>query len=201
MPEPAFPDLKPWPEGAPPADHNQPPLEARILIDFEEALHRRGLDYRAADIEASLGRAPEKITTREEAGAAGDLIAAARTLETEIKAERETLTRPLLAGQKALIARANGILEPIETGAVALRVRLDSFMDSQEPVHGEHGARVGTKTEWLFEIEDLAKLPLVIRRHPSVIEAMEKVIRGQVRGGLRAMPGVRIWSVAKANVR
>jgi hypothetical protein len=44
-------------------------------------------------------------------------------------------------------------------------------------------------------------LPLAIRRHPNVMEAIEKVIRGMVRAGERKIAGVRIWASAKASVR
>lgn len=198
--ETAFPDVKPWPDNAPPPHHNEPPLEDRVTLDFEEALRRRGLDFRAAQVGESITKAPE-IDSRETAGKAGDLIAAARAVTEEVKAERELLNRPLLTAQRALKAKADTILEPLELGVGVLRQRLDAFMNEQEPVHGDHGARVGSRTEWRFEIVDPAKLPLAIRRHPAVIEAMEKVIRGQVKGGARSIAGVRIWSVEKANIR
>ena len=68
-------------------------------------------------------------------------------------------------------------------------------------LRGDYGARVARKTEWKFQILDLSKLPLAIRRHPDVIAAMEKVIRGQVRGGARSIAGVKIWSEMAASVR
>jgi hypothetical protein len=196
-----FSDLKPWPSEAPPADHNQPPLEDRILLDFEDALHRRGLDHRTIEIAESAGRAGT-IDTREAAGKAGDLIAAARAVTESVEAERMALNRPLLTAQKSLIAKAAAMLEPMESSISILRKKLDEFIATQdEAITGDHGARVGKRSEWLSEIIDPAKLPLAIRRHPAVVEAMEKVVRAQVRGGARHIAGVRIWENKKADIR
>lgn len=201
MPE-TFDNLKPWPGGeGPPAHHNQPPLEAQITLDFDEALRRRGLDARAIEIAAAAERCPV-IDSREIAGKAGDVISAARALSAEIDAERETLNRPLLTAQRNLKARADGILAPVNENVAFLRQRLDEFMAGQpKAVHGDYGARVGTRAVWQFEIVEPAKLPLAIRRHPDVLAALEKVVRGHVKNGARSIAGVRIWKGAKASVR
>jgi hypothetical protein len=203
MPE--FPDAPAWPDpmeaGGPDPKHNQPPLEDQIVLDFEDALAVRGLDVRARDIMAAAERAPA-IDCRDSAGKAGDLISAGRAVKAEIEAERETLNRPLLNAQRTLKAKADATLTPMDSALGGLKARLDAYIAStQAVVRGDYGARVGAKTEWHFEITDPAKLPLAIRRHPAVVEAMEKVIRGQVRGGARSISGVRIWSAKKANVR
>jgi hypothetical protein len=52
-----------------------------------------------------------------------------------------------------------------------------------------------------FKIVDAAKLPLAVRRHPLVCEAMEKVVRAMVKGGERKIAGVKIFPVTKSTVR
>jgi hypothetical protein len=200
---PAFPNEPAWPDSpqGPDPKHNQPPLEDQIVLDFEVALADRGLDVRAADITANAERAPA-IDSRETAGQAGDLISAGRAAKAEIEAERETLNRPLLTAQRTLKAKADAILTPMDSALGGLKARLDAYVaHTGAVVRGDYGARVGTKTEWHFEITDPAKLPLAIRRHPAVTEALEKIVRGQVRGGARQIAGVRIWSTQKSNVR
>ena len=201
---PTFDDLKPWPDGTAVVDrhHNQPPLEVRITGDFDEALERRGIFQRIAEIIANADRAPDAIRNPEDAGKAADLCVMARTAKEQVEAERELLNRPLLVAQRSLKAKADAAVAPMESSIAALKSRLDAYIDATgEKVTGDYGAKVSSRTEWLFEVVDLAKLPLTIRRHPSVLEAIEKVIRAQVRGGAREIPGVKIWSGTKAAIR
>jgi hypothetical protein len=204
MADPVFPDIKPMPSaiGTPGPKHNRPPLEDSIALDFDEAIRNRGLDQRIAEITESAERAPA-IETREAAAQAGDLIAMARAAADQVEAERETLNRPLLTAGRTLKAKADSFVGPMETAISGLRAKLDAFVAAHPETlaRGDFGARVGTKTNWLFEIVDPAKLPLAIRRHPDVLAAMEKVIRGQVRGGARSIAGVKIWSEQVASVR
>ena len=96
MPAP-FDDIKPFPG----EHHNQPPLDARVLIDFDDALRAKGLDARVAEIVASAVRA-DIVESPEDAGKAADLVAMARVAKDAIEAERETLNRPLLIAQRGL---------------------------------------------------------------------------------------------------
>jgi hypothetical protein len=204
MSDPVFPDVQPMPSpiGTAGPKHNRPPLEDSVVLDFDEAVRNRGLDQRIAEITESAERAPD-IETVEAAGQAGDLIAAARAAQAQVEIEREALNRPLLTAQRSLKAKADSFVAPMETAIGGLRAKLDAFVaaNPETPARGDFGASVSAKTEWRFEIAELAKLPLAIRRHPDVIAAMEKVIRGLVRGGTRSIPGVKIWSERVANVR
>jgi hypothetical protein len=197
---PHFPDLARWPETPPPIGHNRPPLETSVLLDFDEAIARKGLAARVAEIAEAAKRAPD--VDAETVGAAGDLVAQAKAATEAVGAEREVLNRPLLDAQRGLKSRADGLLAPMATPIGELRAKLDAFMaEHAEVAHGDMGTRVGKREVWEFKIVDLGKLPLDIRRHEEVIAAIEKVIRARVRSGTRAIPGVKIWSSQKATVR
>jgi len=205
-----FSDLKPFPgagEVLPGSHHNQPPLEDQVLMDFEEAVHDKGLDVRVTEIIESAGRAPEEITTTAQAGGVGDLLALAKAAKLAVEAEREVLNRPLLTAQRGLKGRADGLVAPMDKAIAPLRERLDGYMaalaeeEGKAVAHGDLGARVGARTGYEFKIVALAKLPKSIRQHPTVIEAIEKVIRGQSKAGERKIAGVEIWPAVKAAVR
>lgn len=198
MPE-AFDDLKPWPADP---HHNQPPLEARVTLDFDDALRARELDSRVNVIIASADRSPLEILSPGEAGRAADLVAMARDCAKAIEAERETLNRPLLTAQRALKARAESVVAPMEAAIAVVREKLDAYVASAEaPALGDYGAKASARTAYQFEVTDYAKLPLAIRRHPDVLAAMDKVVAAQVKGGARKIAGVRIFPVTKAQVR
>lgn len=196
-----FPDVKPWPgEAPPPAGHNQPPLEDKVTLEFEEALRLKGLDVRVREITEAADRAPV-VDNEEAAGQVGDLIAQAGEAAKAVEAEREVLNRPLLTAQRTMKAKADAIVAPMRVAIIPLKDALDAFMADRGQIHGEMGARVGAKENWEFDVLDYAKLPRDIRRHPTVIEAIHKVIRGLVKGGQRKIAGVKIYPVTKSTVR
>jgi hypothetical protein len=199
-----FPDVKPFPvKGAPLEQfHNEPPLADRLTMQFEDALARKGLPSRVAEITTAAARAPDPIANEEDAGAVGDLLKQAKAAHQAIKAEREILNRPLLDAQRAMIGKADALTAPMDKATGPLKDQLDAFMArAGEAVHGDMGTRVGTRADWNFEIVDFARLPLAIRRHPDVIAAMERVIRGLIKGGAREIPGVLIKEGKHAVIR
>lgn len=66
---------------------------------------------------------------------------------------------------------------------------------------GDYGAKVGSQTVWKHEILSVRQLPDSILKHAKVVEAIDKVIAAQVRGGTREMKGVRIFSEQQTVVR
>ena len=140
-----FPDVKPFPadETAPDQHHNEPPLEERLTMQFDDALYRKGLPSRVAEITDAATRAPDPITGDDDAGAVGDLLAQAKAARAAVDAEREVLNRPLLNAQRALKGKADGLVLPMDKVLAPLRERLDAFMGASDtPVHGDMGARV-----------------------------------------------------------
>ena len=196
-----FPDLEQWPEAHPPMGHNQPPLEAAVVLQFDEAIAVKGLRRRISEISQAAARAPD-IVDQETAGAVGDLIAEAKAATKAVDAEREIINRPLLDAQRGLKSKADGLLATMEGSIGELREKLNAYIaEHQDVAHGEMGSRVSARETWEFEIVDFAKLPLTIRRHPTVKEAIEKVIRGLIKAGERKIAGVKIWASKKATVR
>jgi hypothetical protein len=66
---------------------------------------------------------------------------------------------------------------------------------------GDYGARVGTQKVWLHEIESVRQIPDRLLKNPRVIEALDKVIAAEIRGGAREIKGCKIWSEDRAVVR
>ena len=196
-----FPDLEKWPEAPPPIGHNKPPLEISAVSEFEDAIAVKGLAARVAEITEAASRAPD-ITDEESAGAVGDLLAQAKAATKAVQAEREIINRPLLDAQRGLKGRADALLAPMDKATDELKPKLDAWAaEHAEVVHGDMGARVGHRTAYEFQVTDYAKLPLNIRRHPTVLEAIDKVVRALVKSGERKIPGVKIWPTKTATVR
>ena len=201
MPE--FDDLKPWPDDEQIAGrhHNQPPLEERILQEFDELLAIAGVRHRIREISEAAERAP-MISSSEDCGAAGDLIKMAKAATEQVDEAREKLNRPLLNAQRALKGKADELVAPMQVRIAGVKASLDDYMASHpDAVRGDYGAKVSRATKWNFEIESLAKVPKDIREAEPVVEAIRKVIAGRIRAGERTIAGVRIWSDQAAAVR
>ncbi|WP_422057357.1 hypothetical protein [Sphingomonas sp.] len=68
---------------------------------------------------------------------------------------------------------------------------------------GDYGSSVSLTETWDVEVLNVRQVPDAYLKHPSVIEALEKVIRSQVRGknGIRELKGCRIFSRTGSAVR
>lgn len=74
---------------------------------------------------------------------------------------------------------------------------------TRAPVRGDYGTTVSTVETWDVKVIDIRQVPDAFLKHPSVIEALEKVIRPSVRGknGLRDIKGCEIKSTLGSAVR
>lgn len=244
-----FDDVQPWPEtkGRDPRFDNSPPLEERVMLEFEEELERDGVKARVQELLESAGRVPEKIEDDTIAGKVGDLCKLARDVEKRIADAREKHNRPLLNAQRALKGKADGIFAPLSTAIANVRSRLNAYMAEQarkadeerrrreeearrireeqerkaaetgaepepivevepvkvaEPVaRGDLGARVGTTTRWVSEVEDYKKAFTAVADNANVREAVDKAVAALVRSGARQIKGVRIFEETVASVR
>jgi hypothetical protein len=126
---------------------NNPPLEERIVMDFMEELQLHGADEKsiAARIDellASARRAPEEIKDQEIAGkpvtgekiagGMGDLCKQARDVAARLETARDKHNRPLLNAQRALKARADGLISPLLAEIAKLRKRLDDHAAAED---------------------------------------------------------------------
>lgn len=80
-------------------------------------------------------------------------------------------------------------------------IKIEPAKVDEPVVRGDYGARIGSTTVWLHEIESVRKLPDGILTHAKVMEAINSVIGQMVRGGTREIKGVRIWSEQKTAIR
>lgn len=86
--------------------------------------------------------------------------------------------------------------EVIEIEAEVIEIEADIVEYQPETpvvVQGDYGAKVARTTNWKHEILSVRQLPDGILKHAKVIEALDKVIAAQVRGGTREMKGCRIY--------
>lgn len=258
MTDDAFPDAAAWPEpeARDPRYDNQPPLEERVVMEFDDVLTRERLNARIHELTASAARVPETIDATV-AGGIGDLLKQARAARVRVEEIREGQNRPILNAQRALKGRADAVLAPMDEAMNSVKRRLDSYMAEErrkadearraaeaearrlqeeaareakrreeeaaaagrevEPaapppviapakveapvVRGDYGSRVGTKVVWKHRIESVRKLPDHLLKHEKVVEALDKVIAAQIRGGAREIKGVEIWQEHEASVR
>jgi hypothetical protein len=132
-----FPDLPAFPGEAQGGDgraitrhDNQPPLEERVVMDFEDKLKAAKLDARVAQLSDSAGRAPA-CDNDDAAGKIGELLSLARAARKAVEDLREGENRPILNAQRALKAKADALLAPMDTAMNALKRSLDAYMSEQ----------------------------------------------------------------------
>jgi hypothetical protein len=138
-----FTDVPDWPS---PADknlgmgHNQPPLEDRLMMEFEEELDREGITARIKELLESASRVPE-ITNDSIAGKVGDLCKLARDVEKRVADARERHNRPILNAQRALKGKADGVLHPLLVAISDVRTRLTAYVQQKEREAAEERRR------------------------------------------------------------
>lgn len=134
--ETVFADVPAWPNeqlssGRDARHDNQPPLQDRILLDFDEDLARLGIKARIETLLSSAAKCPEKIEDDATAGKAGDLVKLVRQVEKAIEDAREKHNRQLIDARNALKGKADGIFAPLGDAIASVRQRLNAFMQEQ----------------------------------------------------------------------
>lgn len=142
MTNPHFPDAKPFPEANPRAviGGNEPPLEDRIVIQFDEALAAAGLTTRI-DALVAKGADPKDCPDNETAGRYGDYIKLTGAAIKAIEEQREVLNRPLLTAQRNLKGRADSFAARLKESTDRVRAKLDTFMAAERQRAREEEAR------------------------------------------------------------
>jgi hypothetical protein len=126
--------------GRDPRLDNQPPLEARVMLDFQEDLAREGVKSRIAELLESAARAP-KCDSDAIAGAIGDFCRQAAEVGKRIDSAREKHNRPILNAQRALKGKADELMAPLQREVGRLRQDLNSFMSEKARLAREEQAR------------------------------------------------------------
>lgn len=121
---------------------NNPPLEERILLEFDEALleHDGLLARISAMVEKADSAGP--CTSADLAGRYGDFVKMASAAAKTIEAERELLNRPLLMAQRALKARADKYVSLASGAGSKVRGLLDTYLAEEEKRRRIEAARI-----------------------------------------------------------
>jgi hypothetical protein len=143
--KPVFDDVPAWPgenpASAPPAprDHNKPPLEELIPIEFREALLAEKPDFltvldrylgvgdpNSEDyVEGAVDRA--KCTNDDELGLCGEVVKNLRRAEQHVDATHKTVKQPYLDGGRLVDAEKNRLFGRIRAGRDKVQALQDEY--------------------------------------------------------------------------
>jgi len=105
---------------------NNPPLDERIIMDFNEALSREGIAQRLHDL-IQRGMQAGTCNTAEAAGRYADFVRMAAAEAKALESERDKLNRPLLNAQRALKGRQDALLTPLNNEVKKIRGFIDTY--------------------------------------------------------------------------
>lgn len=120
------------------------------------------------------------------------------------KARQERLRLQAIEDERAVAeAReaAQVVVEAEEVEIAAPVVEIAAVEPERTAIQGDMGAKVARVTTWHHRIISVRQLPDSILKHAKVIEALDKVIAAQVRGGVREMKGCEIYSETSTAIR
>lgn len=183
----------------------------RPLLNAQRALKGRADAVLAPMQEAERG-ARAKVKTFDDAELEKQRK---RQAEAAAVAEAERQRLQAIADEEARKERVR--LQAIEDARAAAEAREAAVVEVAAPiveyvpepireeaapvVQGDYGAKVVRTTTWKHEIQSVRQLPDAILKHAKVVEAIDKVIAAQVRGGVREMKGCRIFPETGTAIR
>ena len=111
---------------------NNPPLADSIVIEFDQNLKEYDFDLlaRITEIEAKASEAGP-IEDDDTAARYAETVKIASTALKAIEAERETLNRPILNAQRALMGAANVYKDRLVTAEKRIRRHLDDYTEKR----------------------------------------------------------------------
>lgn len=71
----------------------------------------------------------------------------------------------------------------------------------RQVIRGDYGAAVSGQKVWLSQVEDYEVAFIAVANNEKVRDAIDTAVKALVRGGVREIPGVRVWSDIKASNR
>lgn len=195
-----FDDVQPWPEAKARDSRfdNQPPLEERVLLEFEEELEREGITARVSELLESAGRVPATIDNDAVAGKVGDLLKLARDVEKRIDAAREKHNRPILNAQRSLKSKADSVFIQLGTQVAIIRGQLNRYMAEQTRKADEERRRREEEARRIRDEQDRLARENAEKGQPAPepivqVEPLE-VAAPVARGDLGARVGTRtVW--------
>jgi flagellar biosynthesis GTPase FlhF len=163
----------------------QAALERQRVIDAANAEAARVAEVERQRLQAIADAEAE--TERVKKQAEEDARAAAEQREAKlVEVESEVVE---VEPEPVFIADPEPVFNPLGVG--------------KAPIRGNYGTAVSTVETWNVKVENIRQVPDQFLKHPTVLEALEKVIRPLVRGknGLREIKGCIITSSLSSSVR
>jgi hypothetical protein len=154
---------------------------------------QRALKGKADAIASPLGAAEATARARIRA-----FDAEQQRIEDQRRREAEDAARRAQQEADARAAEATAAGQPVEVAPI---VEIAPAPVEAAVIRGDLGAKVSRVEQWKHEIISVRQLPDSILTHAKVVEALDKVIAAQVRGGLREMKGCRIYSETGMAIR
>lgn len=150
--------------------------------------------------------AAEQERMRREAQALADAERARLQAIADAEAAKERARLQAIEDARAAAEQREAAAVVVEAEVVEAPVMVEAWVPpapkAEAPVfRGDLGARVGTKQEWKHKIDSVRQLPDALLKHPKVIEALDGVIKAQIRGGAREIKGCTIWPETVSSVR
>ena len=194
--------------------------KVRALLDpylERKERERRAEVARLAEIERQAEAERQRVIreAREEAERVAEVER--KRLQDIADAEAEAERKRLQAEENACAAAEAREVQVVEVVAETVVVEAATvFVPEPEPafnplglgvgkapLRGDYGTAVSTVETWHVTVENIRQVPDAYLKHPTVIEALEKVMRPMIRGksGLRKIKGCRIYSTLGSSVR
>lgn len=191
--------------------------KVRGLLDpylAEKERQRRAEEARQAEIARQAEAERQRIIDEANAKAAREAEAERQRLQAIADAAAEKERARLQAEEDARAAAEAREAAAVVVEAEVIEVAPEPvFVPEPEPeyvsqapkssLRGDYGTAVSTVETWDVKVVNIRQVPDQFLRHPTVIEALEKVIRPLVRGknGLREIKGCEIKSTLGSRVR
>lgn len=124
--------------------------------------------------------------------------------QAEIRRQREAeeaRRRAEWEAEQARIAEQAPVDEPAPVMEAAPPPPPPVAEPERQIIRGDYGAAVSGTKAWFHQIEDFEIAFMAVSNNEKVREAIDKAISNMVRGGVREIAGVRIWSDIKASNR
>jgi hypothetical protein len=163
----------------------QAALKHQRVIDAATAEAARVAEIERQRLQVIADAEAEKERVRRQAEE--DARATAEQREAKaVEVEAEVVE---VAPEPVFIAEPEPVFNPLGVG--------------KAPIRGNYGTAVSTVETWNVKVENIRQVPDQFLKHPTVLEALEKVIRPLVRGknGLREIKGCIITSSLSSSVR
>lgn len=118
--------------------------------------------------------------------------------QAELRRQQEAEEAAFRAEQERLAAEPAAQREDSDLAPASPPPTLEP---ERQIIRGDYGAAISGQKVWLAKVEDYALAFAAVASNEKVREAIDKAIASMVRGGVREIAGVRIWSDIKASNR